>query len=521
MDRHRTLATVAGSDDYRTEVSGHGDDIGGACSCPAFADRGFCKHMVATALAANALSADRGGGATSPLDRIRKHLRDQGVEALVEIIVDLATRDAALLRSLDIAAAASLGDESFVEARLTKAVNEATAAHYYIGYREASDWADGVKTVLDAIAGIASGRHAAAAARLAELAIDRVEAAIESIDDSDGHCGYLLEQAQAIHLTASRSARPEPIALARDLFTRETEGDYDTFGRAAELYADVLGADGLAEYRRLATEAWDALPTRTGRNGQSSVSGLAYYRLVEILDFFAEREGAVEARITLRTKDLSSTGSYVGLAQFCLDHGREEEGLRYAEEGLWVFEDERVDERLVLLAAKLLTKAERGADAEAHLWRAFEKAPSLKLYEELRKAGGEEAKVRAVGFIEGRVAGAERTLWHAPADILVRILIHEKDFDAAWSRATRYGISADLAQTLARTTEETHPREALATYAERVEALVSAANNGTYAEAAKLIARMASLHDAAAHARYLAEVKARHGRKRNLMKLLG
>ena len=31
--------------------------IGGDCSCPAFEDRGFCKHMVATALAANARAA--------------------------------------------------------------------------------------------------------------------------------------------------------------------------------------------------------------------------------------------------------------------------------------------------------------------------------------------------------------------------------------------------------------------------------------------------------------------------------
>lgn len=46
------------------------------------------------------------------------------------------------------------------------------------------------------------------------------------------------------------------------------------------------------------------------------------------------------------------------------------------------------------------------------------------------------------------------------------------------------------------------------------------ANGGRYEEAAKLIARMGKLRDAAEQAAYLAEIKDRHRRKRNFMKLL-
>ena len=49
----RVLAQVAGSEDYRTEVTGRGKEIDGKCTCRAFEDWGFCKHMVAAALAAN------------------------------------------------------------------------------------------------------------------------------------------------------------------------------------------------------------------------------------------------------------------------------------------------------------------------------------------------------------------------------------------------------------------------------------------------------------------------------------
>ena len=91
-------------------------------------------------------------------------------------------------------------------------------------------------------------------------AIERIERAAESVDDSDGHCGALLERARDIHLAAARAARPEPLQLARDLFAREMEQDSDAFDGAAALYADALGTEGLAEYRRLAAAAWTSCP---------------------------------------------------------------------------------------------------------------------------------------------------------------------------------------------------------------------------------------------------------------------
>ena len=74
-----------------------------------------------------------------------------------------------------------------------------------------------------------------------------------------------------------------------------------------------------------------------------------------------------------------------------------------------MFEDGRPDERLVLFTVGLLAKAGRSADAEAHLWRAFEKAPSLELYGRLRKLGGEAARARATKFLEARLVNEKRT----------------------------------------------------------------------------------------------------------------
>jgi uncharacterized Zn finger protein len=517
----RVLAQVAGTEDYRTELRGAGEDIGGQCSCPAWEDWGFCKHMVATALAANDLVGEVDG--SGALDRIRDHLKEKSVDALVEMVMEFVEQDPALFRKLDTAAAAIHDDDKTLGARLRKMIDSATRTGDFLDYRETAGWAGEVDTVFDSIAGLASGARAGLAIELAERAIDRIAGAMEEIDDSDGHCGMLLGRARDIHLAAVREVRPEPVQLARDLFAREMADEYGTFEGAVALYADVLGDTGLAEYRRLAAEAWGKLPSRRGgrkqREEQEEFLG-NQHQLMRILDFFAERAGEVDTRIALRAKDLSSQWSYLQLAEFCLAHGREEEALRGAEEGLWVFEDGRPDERLVLLAAELLSKAGRKAEAEACLQRAFEKAPSLELYIRLREFGGEAARERVLKFLEARQIRGEKIRWHNPADLLIRIWMHEKMFDAAWATVRKHGTSVALKDELASDSEATHPGEALEVYTARVNQLANSGGDRAYAEAAKLVARMATLRSKTEQVTYILELKVRFGRRRNFMKLL-
>ena len=80
-------------------ITGRGKEIDG--DAPALPSRigGFCKHMVATALAANEADGDAEAEGAGVLSRIRDHLKGKGVDALVEMIVDLAERDPACFAS--------------------------------------------------------------------------------------------------------------------------------------------------------------------------------------------------------------------------------------------------------------------------------------------------------------------------------------------------------------------------------------------------------------------------------------
>ncbi|MFA7429628.1 MAG: DUF6880 family protein [Rhodospirillaceae bacterium] len=392
------------------------------------------KHLVATALTANESS----GAGDGVLERIRRHLQGKGTDALVEMILDLAERDAALLRSLDMAAVSTTDDDDTVFTRIRKGLDDATYTGGFVEYREAAAWANGVDAILDRIAELVADGRGTVALRLIDHAFDRIEAALNEIDDSSGHAGGLLERAHDIHLAACRATRPDAATLAGDLFACEVEGNWDTFHNSATLYADVLGEPGLAEFRRLATAAWEKIPPLVGKDKTKDDYSTGRMRLATMMDAFAERDGDIEARIAIRARTLTSPWHYLDLARFCLSQGREAEALRRAQEGLWLFEDGPPDERLVTFAADLALRSGQTAEAEALLWRAFERQPSLGLYQHLRQHGGEAARDRAIAALRARLTTSPPGMWCAPMAPATRCRIRSPWSAKPATRARRW-----------------------------------------------------------------------------------
>ena len=202
-------------------------------------------------------------------------------------------------------------------------------------------------------------------------------------------------------------------------------------------------------------------------------------------------------------KRLSSPWAYMQLAEFCLSHKRQGEALRYAEEGLWVFEDGRPDEGLLLFAVKLLIEADQKED-ELYLWRAFEKQPSLNLYKQIRETGGEVAARRAQAQLEFRLGNGQRSTWRDGPD-LDRDSIHEKDFGEAWAAEKKFGASVYTKEALVEASGTNFPNQAIEFYTSRVEQFAS---TGMYTEATKVISRMARLRSDVEQAAYVADLKA-------------
>src|ERR1700730_18304952 len=183
LEPKRVVALVAGTEDYRTVVTADGKEISGECSCPAFGDWGFCKHMVAAALAANAAKND--SGAAGALPRVREHLQAKSKDQLVDMVLELAEWHPELLRKLNTQTVMSSADDATIERRLKAEIEKATRVDYYLDYQRAKRWQTEVDAVLTAVADIANGPRAALALKLLDHAIERIGGVFESLDDSD------------------------------------------------------------------------------------------------------------------------------------------------------------------------------------------------------------------------------------------------------------------------------------------------------------------------------------------------
>jgi uncharacterized Zn finger protein len=531
IDNARVVARVIGSEVYRSRLDGLGKKFSGECSCQAFADRGFCKHLVATALAANDLQPGELEKTASRLAKIRDFLRAKGVEPLVEMIMNLTERDPELLRDVELAATAATADGQTLFVQFKKAITEATRTHGFVEYREVHAWAEKIERILEQIEALIQSGRADLVLRLLDYFYARMDDALNNMDDSDGQGGAVYAKACEIHLSACRASKPEPVALARELFGREVDSDWDFFHGASETYADVLGDAGLAEYRRLANEAWRTIkPLRAGGRRAHDDQFSARYRLGAVLESFAARDGDVDARIAIRTMDLSTAYDYLEIARLCLDHGREADGLKWAEEGLWQFEDQP-DQRLVFFLADLYRRIGRENDADELLWQTFDRLPSSELYLRLKNAAGPgKAALDAVGdrviaLLWRKLDKSEgKARWSSPRELLLQVLMAEKRLAEAWEVVRGHGGNEPQLMDLAKASESSHPDAALSVYAQSVERLVGLGGQANYEQASKVIVRMQSIRNclgtSADHAVYLADFMKRHKAKRNMMKLL-
>jgi uncharacterized Zn finger protein len=524
----RVTAQVTGTKPYFVDLACKAGELSGFCSCPAYVDHGLCKHMVATGLTANDHVPE--DGATDSPDTIENVLRSLDHEALVKLVIDMASSDPKALHALTLKTALiSLADSDApsLAKKLKREIKAATRVGEFVGYDEVPAWAARIDDLIDSIEGLLAKGHGALVMELADLLREQLNGAFEAIDDSDGQMGMLVSRAMDLHLAACRLARPDPVRLAKDLFVRQMEDDFgleDTI----ETYADLLGDSGRREMERLAAAAWARIrPPRIGVDTDDHGAWSTYPQLAAMLDRLAADRGDVQARIDIRKRDLSRPGRYLDLAKLCEEHGRTDDAIKWVEDGLFIFED-NLDDALVLYAADLFMRHGRTDDCSALLWRAFARSPSIDLHNKLvhNLKGDRRVQVtdRAIELIKTRKPDAGRPRFQNHDDLVVSILSNECRLDEAWAFATTAKCTVYCLEELAQGSEKSHPGQALQVHQRRVIMLVQTGGNHSYAEAHRLIKRMRTIAEHGGETdgqvAFESDLLAKHHAKRNFIKLM-
>lgn len=534
----KIVATVLGSDAYTVQMWQKDNELDYDCSCPRGEDGDFCKHCVAVGLALltetpAVRKSHRSQDRDISLDDVRRHLEGEAKATLINLLVERAAADPALLDQLRLRVAKHHQGGGVDLSAFKKVLWRAITPPDFLQWREVSGHVEGIHRIADSLDALLDEGEAASALELVEYALAQVEQAMESVDDSDGEMGALLERLQELHHRACQKAKPDAVALAKRLFEWEMRSPWEVFYGAAARYADVFGDKGLAEYRRLATEAWHKVPALGP--GQTSPDQYGrWFRITSIMRTLAQQAGDVEAEAQVLQRDLSSAYRFLEIASLYRQAGKDELALAWAEKGVAAFPN-HTDRRLREFLAEEYHRRKRHDDAMALAWAAFTERPSLDEFKQL-KAHAKSAKCwphwrdKALTTIREKIAEIRRSgaksSWDPLANhsLLVAIYLSEKDPEAAWQEALTGGCSSELWLTLAEQREQTHPEDALPIYKRHLELTLAQTNNAAYEAGIRLLKRIRTVMDRMGQeksfAGYLASVRADFARKRNFIRLV-
>jgi hypothetical protein len=384
VDGQAVIARVMGTHRYKVELWADEGRIFGDCTCP-MGDRGvFCKHCVATGLQCiedgitelgeeghvpeepddGAVEADR---RVTDFDGIREYLRGVETEDLIEIVVEQAKSDESLMRRLRTEVAESRGLGPDVET-FKGALRDACSVWDFVEYSEAWSFASGIDDVVDEIEELLEEGYAEEVVELCEYGIEEVENAFAYVDDSSGSLGMTLNRLQDLHLRACRSADLDRERLGEWLFCYELTSDYGSVSGAVKAYAEVLGEDGLAKYRRLAEEQWEDYP-RLGPGDEREL-GSNRFTMERIMESLAELTGEPEQLVEIKKRDLSHPSDYLDIARVYKEERQYNEAMEWAEKGLEAFPDSK-NSRLRSFLATEYSRRGRHEEATELAWENF------------------------------------------------------------------------------------------------------------------------------------------------------
>jgi len=544
-DESSVEASVQGTHRYRVELSVEDGELRSHCDCPMGAGGAFCKHCVATGLAA--LEAGEDAPRPISLDDVRAHLGSLKKRELIELLVAEAREDERLLDRLCLRVATSKDGVDMASFR--DAIDRAVDPGGFIGYAEAYDYSRTVDETIASLRAVLAAGHAAEAVDLIEYCCAAIERAGDRMDDSDGHLGIAFDGLQRLHREACEQADFAPAQLAERLFEQMMATDYELFYDAADVYAPLLGEPGRRRYAELVRGEWERLPAlrpeddRRARQAFTTFSPdeeeyferSRRFRITYVTKLLAKRSGDPDELVAVLSRDLSSPYSFLGIAEVYAEAGRDDDAIEWAERGVEAF-PAGGDPRLVeFLAAARRRRGEHARAAEL-IWGLYEAHPGLGYFEMLKphaEAAGtwDGVRGRALDLLRERIAAAqdERRArgygWsHRDATELVRIHLWEGDVDAALADAREGGCGQEVWLALAEALEEAEPWEAMIIYREQVEPTIERKRKADYREASEMLVRVRDLMDRTGHGDefpvYLEEVRERHRRKRTLMKLL-
>ena len=511
----RATAIVDLTEAYEVSLDWSAPTLNGTCTCPDFAEGGFCKHLVAFGLAllgrARVVAMP-----DEPPAAVDEYLDNLGREELIELVGRLAECDP---RATDLlrAEAVAAGHRDAVDAdALARDVTATLSGPRFVDYRASYGVAREAEDLLDRLERLLDAGAADAVAKALLRATTRLRQILLHADDSSGVIGSAGQRAVELYARACREGNPNPLSLAKWLvkFRRDSPG-----WPAVELsmFIDAFDERALAEYRR-AVDRWSV--------DTAGVDGFSRYEVRAALLELADHDGDIDRAIELLSSGSEHT-AYGSIIHRLLAAGRRLEAVDWLDRAVvagrisaiaygsrndyFVSPDQAVD---------LYVSAGRSDDALAVLQAAFVARVGPESWHALLEFADAHGRGEAMRRWAVKRAEEQAGQAHGSGADLISIYLADGLLDEAWSTAERFDAGSAW-KALADASARSRPREAAELYRTQIDAKLLHANTRVYAAVARMLVAMRSLSESAGDLNrfeeYLADVRSRYARRSSLM----
>ena len=516
----KAYASIQAKRVYTVELDWSGALPDGSCTCPHYADGNFCKHLVATGLAAIdsgrvAVDDTASGTAEAALEAA---VQAMGVDELREVVMALAQRDGAVRRMLEVRTTITAGDDAQAKAEFESYVRNRLAFRGFVDYRRSFEVAEAASEMLDELENHLDSGLAEVVRTALLLALTRLRKILEQVDDSSGSIGDQCQRAADLYARACRLGQPDPVKLAAWLVKFRADSPGWPHVVLAD-FVDAFDEQALGTYRR-AVAALDR-----------KLEGQDHWKRFEadaMLLELADHDGDVDRAIHLLAQR-EEHPQYGAIVDRLRAAGRTEEAVAWIDRAVaegrissrgggneyWLSPDHVAD------TYKGLGRID---DAVAVLRADFVREPSVGAYRVLLDfaAGVDRVDTERTWAIDyARLLAASDRF--AAGAVLVQLHMSDGDIDAAWQAADRYGPGWAWRE-LAVRGAEARPVHAADLYRPELEKDLRYPNSKLYPDIAARLATMAELYErggrSADFASFIAQIRQDYGRRPSLMKAL-
>ncbi len=384
------IAEVEGTELYRVNLKHTVRVFEGSCDCPASENFDFCKHCVATSLkyleqcqSKEVLKESKGE------ELLKNYLLSLDKKVLAEQLEILISNDKILEDDWILKAEIAAGklDHKAFKKRFTKAIPY--NRHLY-RYAQVRDYFARIELVVDKLAEFRSDFKAVDVMGLVDYALQRIEKALETVDDSGGFRYASVEMLNELHIDILNEIDWPAEKRAAYLLEIYNASDNDFYPDIPGSYVEALGEEGLKFFNAELQIQWDALPSLADKKTSEYdwETGSLYRHLQGPLLVAATLRGDIDCLIQLKEKTAVNSRDCIEISTLCLGHDRLAEAIDWWQKAISWQKSERGyrgdrNETFSEQEVAILSYQKKYTEALQIRWAEYQQIPNMHSYGKL------------------------------------------------------------------------------------------------------------------------------------------